>query len=224
MSEELTACELFSSAFNLEMVEGLFVEALTSENLTVLWLAANSIVERKRQDLFPELIARAFATGFGMSDCSSVCGVLIHILDEAKRKHPLNCLNYDILDKWKESGDLTLTNEDYRALISAHSEECYDNFCLAMTPYEFVSMDQKVLDILKSHYDYYGEKMFLDGEVPEPKDPIHRKQLIDANTRYLLKGIFRRQIDVIENDEKLADEMMKKNYKIFEYFRCRKPI
>jgi hypothetical protein len=78
-------------------------------------------------------------------------------------------------------------------------------------------MDQRMLDILKSHDDYYGEKMFLDGEIPEPKDSTHRKQLIHTNTRYLLKGIFKRQIDVVENDEKLADEM-KKNYKIFEYF------
>ena len=93
-----------------------------------------------------------------------------------------------------------------------------------MTPYEFVSMDQKMLDILKSHYDYYGEKGILDGEISEPKDPTDRKHLIDDNTQYLLRRTFKKQIDVVEDDEQLADEMMKKNYKIFEYFDVRKPI
>ena len=224
MLETLTARELLS-VLNFETVERLFIDAFTTGNVTVLYAVADNIKERKRQDLFSELIVRAYATGFGMSYCSPVREALINILDEAKKDHPLNWLNYDIvLGKWKESSDLTLTNEDYCALISAHSEEYYDNFCLSMTPYEFVSMDQKMLDILKSHYDYYGEKGILDGEISEPKDPTDRKHLIDDNTQYLLRRTFKKQIDVVEDDEQLADEMMKKNYKIFEYFDVRKPI
>ena len=224
MLETLTARD-FLSILSLATVEKLFCEAFATGNVTALYTVSNNIKDRNRQDLFPELIASVYSTGYDMPYCSPVREALISILDEARKAHPLNCLNLDIvLGKWKKTDKQALSFEDYFVLMDGYSDEYYDTFCRMMTPYDFAKMDQRLLDILKDHYGRVCLRALPEGSVTVVKDPTDRQHCADALTAANLKLLFREQIEKIGNDEALAEEMLKNSYGICQYFGIEKPV